>query len=768
MSECAFVADSPAADWAESFPVGNGRVGAMVRGQPLREIICLNHDLLWRGSFSGPHYRTGRDKARLLELCAQKKWDEADALLREMLPSQGGIYTNPFVPFCDLYVNLLPADGQISEYRRTLYLEHGIARTEYTVNGSRIALECFCAAVPNLFALKISASVPTSLCGEISLSRMRDAECKAEGEATYRALHMRGEFDEERRFAAELRIIHRGGRTTIGRRQYAPEPPVARRHFGLGYSFDRDEDCDAERGPSLMFDSCDELIVLVALSTDRESDDPSRFARAVVESAVEYEELRLQSAERFAEHFNRTRLYTGEIQSAYDMARYLAIASGMPQPEGYAPKAPINLQGLWCRDTWPAWDSDYHLDLNIQMCYWPLAQAGLLPWYEPFIAWMERLLPQAKACAEGLYGAKGAAYSGCCDPWILGGCDNVGYGFLGAGAWLAQILWIYYEYAPSDDLLRRIYNLMQPIAEFARSMLVRGEDGYLTYPYGASPEMGAVTETGTRWIGPAAVCDLLLTKELFEHMAAAGAPEYGELAKALRPVLVNGEIGEWIEQQQEAEPGHRHRSPFICFCPGNSVTRDEHQELTSALLRLFERRRDAGDGMSAAFSHAWDAQIAARFGQGERALECIQKLLRTHRLANGTLAINDHAGAVGLGWFRGIKVFQIEASIALIAAVTEMICQDHNGYIELLPALPDSLPDGRIEGLCVRGGFILDIAWQGKKPQHLSIYAPNGGECKVRIPPDVSVCSDCECTWDDGIVTLHIAPGKTIRIEFNI
>ena len=755
--------DRPASDWAEGFPLGNGRLGAMVAGRPMDERVSLNHDLLWRGSFTGPFSRTSRDREALLALCAEGRWDEADALLRQTLPMGRGIYINPFVPLGDLYLTMRPGKGDVTDYVRTLDLTRGVAVVEYTLDGARFRRESFCSHRYNLLVTRLTSSNPAWLCGEVSLSRQPDPECAVTGAARRGEIAIEGAFDEGRRFAAVTRLINRGGRTTVGRRTWkesAHEAPMAERHFDLGYVFDRDRGYDAMTGPSLFFDCCDEVILITAMATDHEYADPVEYARKQLDAAPVYEVLRADHEADFSALFDRARLILTDtervslrrmleaedysspamIEVLYNASRYLAISSGRPQPRNRAPKAPINLQGLWNRDTWPAWDSDYHLDLNIQMCYWPLAQAGFEDFYEPFIAWMERLLPQARAAARDLYGADGAAYCGCCDPWTMGGGDTIGYGFLTAGAWLAQILWIAYEYSPSEALLRRIHALMTPIADFQLSMLREDAAGQLEYPFGSSPEMGTWTQSGDlRLFGPGSTCDLLLTRELFTHLAEAeerlglqGGDAYRALAGRLRSPLRDGRVGEWVEDQAEHDPGHRHRSPFIAFCPGSSVTRESAPDVVKALETLLDYRHACGNETSAAFSYAWDQQILARLHRGDEALKLLQTLARIHLLPSGLLTTNDYAEKGGLGWFKGVKVYQIEASIGLLAAIGELFFQDQEGYAELLPACPKALPDGEMRGLRGRGGFVIDLGWHKGKPEWLKVTATRTGTFRLR------------------------------------
>ena len=766
-----------ASSWADGFPLGSGRIGAMVWGAPGSEIISFNHDLLWRAAYEGPAIRAGEKAERIRGLCLAGRWGEAEDILRSLLPEQRGVYINPFVPFCDLFLNLYPPDGDVTDYVRELDMERGCVRVSFSRGGTRYGFTCFCSYRYNAFFLKLTSSRPAALSGDISLFRMPDAECSLSARAHYRELFFDGCFDEGKRFSAAVRIRNRGGRTLIGKREASviPEKSVRTASLGLSYSFDRDTGTDPDRGPSLIFDSCGELIVTAALAVDNESDDPAAFARKTLDVLPDFETALAEHADDFASLFGRTRLFLGpsqeeaQLERAYNLSRYLAISAGRPQPPGRVPKAPMNLQGIWCRDTRPAWESDYHTDLNIQMCYWPMAQAGLPEWYEPLLQWTERLLPQAEERARDLYGKRGAVWNGCCDPWILGGTDNVGYGFLGAGAWIMQTLFTAWEYAPSAELARRLLGPMLPTARFLDDMLVTREDGTRTFPFGSSPEMGILTDGRVQWLASASVCDLLLTKELFAAVdrlqAEAGIPEdEREIFDALsvRDVLRDGRIGEWTEEHEECEPGHRHRSPFVCFCPGHSVTAEKEPGITAALSDLLDRRLGCGGAMSTSFSYVWDAQILARLRRSGEAYGRLRELFRIHLLPNGMLTTNDWSGRGGIGWFSDTKVLQLDASLGLISAVTELFCQDQNGAIELF--VPAQIPAGRMTGLRCRSGFVTDFAWEDGQVRSLTVRSLRGGPCSLRIPGCVGIFTGGAAVSGDGEFVFPTEAGGVYEI----
>lgn len=787
--------ESPSEDWAESYPLGNGRIGAMVQGQPATEMISFNHDLLWRSYLQHPTYRTHKDMPRIKQLCAEKKWREAEELLTQTIPQTGEcIYINPFVPVCDLYLNML-RQGEVTDYKRSLDMQHGITYVQYRSGDAIITRTAFCSEELDVFILHIKTTRLGTLCGEVSLSRILERECIVTGGASHREVWLEGEFEEGKQFAAAARVIAVNGRCTSGKRVYTPSDRTNDRKLGLGYVFDRDESVDSTRGASVCFDSCDEVVIAIAIAVDSESDCPLAYCRKKLDSydGCDYEQVRDIHATLFASYYNRTQLLLTApsdmestalsptvVEQLFNMARYVAIASGMPQKTEAHPKAPINLQGLWNRDTRPAWESDYHTDLNLEMCYWPLAAAGLTEWYEPYLAWMERLMPQARQTAREMYGCDGAAIIGCCDPFVMGRIDNVGATWLGSSAWLCQILWIYYEHAPQTDILMRIYALMQEFAVFYEEMFITDDKGRLTFPFGVSPEMPLIIDGKMQWTSSATTIDLTLAKEFFGNLAQAAercgelgkAAHYADVAAHIQPPTVdeNGCLQEWNEQHEEGDPGHRHRSPIVTFCPGSLYSMESDPAMSDAIERLLERRLSAGTGMATSFSYSWDAHILARLRRGNDAMHLLKTLVRIHMMENGMFTTNDYTGEKGgITWFSGIKVMQVDAQLGLISAISEMLYQDMQGIIRLLPALPDSLPEGSLCGIRGRFGFVGDLTWKDGRLLEYRMTSMLGGICQVRYngQPLHITCDDqpIACESDDqGIYTFNTVAGKVYTI----
>ena len=779
------VRETPANEWAEGFPIGNGRIGAMVFGEGTKTVLSLNHELLWRRYLSHPTYKTAGDMPGIKELCMQGKWQEAEELLLRTVPYTGdAIYINPFVPAFDLYVSLYRDASGISDYRRILDPENGVTTTSFVLGGVTYCQTSFCDCVGGLLYTHLYADRPGKLTGEISLSRMPDCECTVTGGADFDGVYCMGEFEEGVRFAAYSAVYHHGGRLTGGKKTYGIDaedlPP---KKFGLGYVFDRNEGLSAERGASVCMDTCDEVWIVTALSVDMLDDDPLSACRHAAHTVTaNFTELQNCHETAFSALFNRTRLSlpdNRQVQNAFDMARYIAISSGMTAKTSSGISAPINLQGLWNRDTRPAWESDYHLDLNIQMCYWPLPSMGLADLMEPYLCWMERLLPQARSCAADLYGAAGACYGGCCDPWIMGVTDNVGFGALGISAWLADILYLYYEHSPSDGLRSRILALMAEIDAFYRSMTVE-TDGTLTFPFGSSPEMSLMIGEHRQWLSSPSNFDLTAVRTFYTDYlylsqaegdmttADACAAFLEKLAESV--IDETGALQEWTDAHTEGEPGHRHRSPFVAFCPGTLYTKESHPDVTAAMERLLQRRLSCGNGMSTAFSYAWDAQILARLGRGDDALAMLERLHTIHALESGMLTTNDYDGKNGgISWFTGVKVVQVEAQLASAAAIAELFYRDEQELIRLLPALPGAIPSGKLCGIRGRYGITCDLEWENGELKEFRITVSHTGIYRI-LPPNGTyrllngAGEEIAIKTDGCILTPELSAGQTYRL----
>jgi len=763
----------PAGDWAEGYPIGNGRLGGMILGDPLRERIALNHDRLWRNFWTFQEHRTAADLPELRRLCTAGKWDEAHDLLIRKIPVSGqALYLNPFVPACDLGVYPYHGDDAITEYQRRLDLDAAVVEVSYVAGGVRYRREYFSSWPAGVLVIRLSASQAGRVRGEVTLSRLLDPDCDVTGSSRLGEVVLEGAFEEGVRFATVVRVVQRGGRLTGGRREYQPPagPLPPKDLNGLQFIF-REQDYPHDPvGVSTCFDCADEALLLVAMATEDEAagdlvgwcrdklhSTPTDFDQLRAEHVLDHQRLyrrvslnlspqpqTVTTEELIEEARDSGDTSPALFEQMFDMGRYLALASGRPPAPDQPAKAPINLQGIWNQDRRPAWDCDYHLDLNLQMCYWPLSMANLEELLPPVADWLTSLLPQAQRAAMDLFGCRGALWSGVCDLRHVGNVDDLCFGWTGAGAWVAQILWHHWEYSGDRAFLRdKLYPVLKEIGQFYEDYLIEDQRGRLAPVPSASPEMGIKGRKRYSALSSPSAMDLELIYEVFSHLLTASRiPEVDTekrerwsaiLDKAPMPAIdEHGCLQEWLENHEPIDPGHRHRSPFVGLCPGDRITQEDTPDYQEAARKLLTVRQSSRQ-TTCTLAAVWDAQILARLYEGDAALQELNLIARTWLIDNLLLSICDwREGATTLNWFPGRKVFQIEASIGLVASIAEMLFQDRRGLLRLLPALPKAWPKGHIRGLRSRGGFEVDLSWEEGQLVEATIRSLRGERCRVK------------------------------------
>lgn len=762
--------------WAEGYPIGNGRLGGMVLGMPCCDRIGLNHDRLWR------RYYRYEDKG-IAELfgefrtgCQAEQWDDAFDVVKGKLARQGQcIYVNPFVPVGDLGIYMHQgASQEILDYRRTLDLDQGITELAYEVNGVRYKREYFASWPAGVIAVHISADRAASCSGEISLYRLLDRECQIAGQSSLNEVVMEGCFEEGVRFACVARVIPKGGRLTSGLKEYvAPSGETPDREMsGFTFGF-RDLPHPSEPcGVSTCFDSADEVLVLLAIATDHEaSEDVVGYCRRKLDQTpTDYRRLKSEHIANHQHLYRRVSLNLGDEQGQdeatdiivekavaegkvrpaihqkmFHLGRYLAIAAGRPQQTDGVFKAPMNLQGIWNEDRRPAWDCDYHLDLNLEMCYWGLGQVNLAELGTPLVEWAYALLEQAQRAARDIYGVSGACYSAVCDAENIGNLDDLFSLATGTNAWLAQSLWQVWQYCGDVDQLKdRIYPILREIGRFYAEFLVQDDRGRLLCVPSGSPENVPAGRTWGGMLSVTATFDLELVRELFEHLCQAAnvlnidmdkVGSWQQILDRLPLPTLNkeGRLLEWLDKEYEVvDPGHRHRSHLVGICPGERITEEDTPEYNEGACKALRHRLSFGTNASCSLDKASDAQILARLYRGNDALEKLNSIIAGQTMGNLLLCLCDWREGQHLRWFGDRKVFQIEASFGVMASVVEMLLQDRRGLIRLLPALPKEWGTGEVTGLRARGGFEVSIRWQHGLLVEARITSLFGYRCRVK------------------------------------
>ena len=723
---------APAEGWLDGLPVGNGRIGAMVMSGEGRDRLALNHSHLWRRKLQ---HRTNPKVAERLpairRLFFAGRLAEAGDAANRMLGSQRIHGVDSYQPVGDLVIGF-PGHKDVTDYHRELDLATGIVRTSHRFAGATYTREVFASSTHNVLVVRLSVDRPKALTCSIEVSRKADAECTVTTWGERERVGLVGQFAEPVRFAASVAAYAKGG--------WVQEAPPGATLARIGV------------------EAAEEALLIVAVATDDDQGEPRAVCSAHLDRVgrtLDFAALRDAHTTAHRKLYERVGLRLGprrtddqptdqrlaqvkagasdpDLQALYfHFGRYLLMSCSRPGG------LPANLQGMWNEDLKPPWDCDFHHDVNIQMAYWPAEVCGLPECTLPLFDYVDSLLPNARKAARDLYGCGGVFIPITSDRW--GKCLKTAQGWdewTGAAAWLAQHYWQHYEFTGDEEFLRtRAYPLLKDVVSFYQDYLVpdprprsRHRGKLVTVP-SQSPE--------NRFKGgckPVSLCigatmDFELIHDAVTHLLAASKvldvdtaqrPRWERLLERIPRLQIgrHGQLQEWLEDHEEAEPGHRHYSHLFALFPGNQITLKRTPELARAARVSLERRLAARGGHTG-WSRAWTVALWARLGEGDHAEKHLRHLITD--FATPTL-LDLHPP----------RIFQIDGNFGGTAAVAEMLLQSHGGEIHLLPALPAVWPEGRARGLRARGGYALDFSWSAGKPTQGTIDCLIGGTCRLR------------------------------------
>ncbi len=766
--------------WMRSLPLGNGRIGAMVFGNPDIETIEINEESLWSGSQLEETYDiTSDDLPNIRQLLGEGKFYEAEQACKRSLVADP-VSVRFFESFGEIKIDYFDK-SPVKNYYRDLEVSEAIAHVSFDRNDTHISSETFVSSRYDVLVHRVDSSSPFSC--SFTIKREKDAFTAVTAPDI---LLMKGQ-------------IH-----------YYDEPKYGKGGEGMSFGARFHLDTDGVLVPQndrINVEGATYLIVFGAFATNYNVntytvDESVNYRERLDEiingvKNVPYSEIKEAHIKDWQEAFNCVRFELDakapegvptdyrlealrfhssvdpDIYTLYfNFGRYLLLSSS-----GFRATLPANLQGIWCHGFRSPWGSDYHLNINLQMNYWPCESTNMSDTFRPFYHMIRMLSESGKDTARKLFGANGWVHMHTTDIFGKTGThDSAKCGFFPvAGAWNCLNLWEHYEYTGDEEYLKNIYPVFKGCCEFFNDFLIEREGYLITSPsnspeneyYYIHPDTGEKKRT---MLTEGSTMDTQIIHSIFTHTLWI-ARKFGDseefttmlerVISKLPPLRVSqyGTIAEWMRDYEEVEPGHRHISHLFGLFPYDMINEND-PVIFDAAKKTIARRLD-NNGGGTGWSTAWFINFYARLLDGNNAFLQLDRIVKEFTYYN---MFDLHPPR---------PLFQIDGNFGATSGIAEMLLQSHlgepdNRILELLPALPDEWKKGSISGLCARGGFEASVVWENSKAISATIKSKRDNVLRIKLNgKTLTAKADKPYTVVDGIMLIDTKAGEVINLIFN-